>query len=65
MIVPGMLSLAAVNEGGDADSIAAMVGGIVAARHPETLPEEWVNIVKRENNLDFAPIAERLAPMRR
>jgi ADP-ribosylglycohydrolase len=57
--------LAAVNAGGDADSIASMAGGIVAARNPDTLPQEWVEIVKRENNLDFAPLAEQLADLRR
>lgn len=57
--------LAAVNEGGDADSIASMAGGIIAARNPGTLPEEWVEIVKRENDLDFAPPAEQLAALRR
>ena len=57
--------LAAVNEGGDADSMTSMAGGIVAARNPDTLPEEWVEIVKRENSLDFAPLAEQLAALRR
>ncbi len=57
--------LAAVNEGGDADSIASMAGGIVAARNPDTLPAEWVDIVKRENDLDFAPLAEQLVALRR
>lgn len=57
--------LAAVNEGGDADSIAAMAGGIMAARNPDTLPEDWVGIVKRENDLDFTPFAEQLAALRR
>lgn len=57
--------IAAVNEGGDADSIAAMAGGIMAACHPDSLPEDWVNIVERENNLDFEPLAEQLASLRR
>jgi ADP-ribosylglycohydrolase len=57
--------LAAVNAGGDADSIASMAGGIVAARNPDTLPQEWVEIVKRENNLDFTPLAEQLVALRR
>ncbi len=57
--------LAAVNEGGDADSIASMAGGILAARNPDTLPEEWVDIVKRENNLDLVPLAEKLRALRR
>jgi ADP-ribosylglycohydrolase len=57
--------LAAVNEGGDADSIASMAGGIVAARNPDTLPEEWIEIVKRENNLEFSPLVEQLVTLRR
>jgi len=57
--------LAAVNEGGDADSIASMAGGIIAARNPDTLPEEWVEIVKRENDLDFALPAEQLMSLRK
>jgi ADP-ribosylglycohydrolase len=57
--------LAAVNEGGDADSIASMAGGIVAARNPDTLPAEWVEIVKRENNLEFMSLAERLMVLRK
>ncbi len=57
--------LAAVNVGGDADSIAAMAGGIVAARHPDTLPAEWVALVKRENNLALEPLAERLVALRK
>jgi ADP-ribosylglycohydrolase len=57
--------LAAVNEGGDADSIASMAGGIVAARNPDTLPEEWVETVKRENDLDFVLLAQKLAALRR
>ena len=57
--------LAAVNEGGDANSIASMAGGILAARNPDTLPTEWVEIVKRENNLEFAPLAEQLIALRK
>jgi ADP-ribosylglycohydrolase len=57
--------LAAVNAGGDADSIASMAGGIVSSRNPDTLPQEWVKIVKQENNLDFAPLAEQLAALRK
>jgi len=56
--------LAAVNEGGDADSIASMAGGILAARNPGTLPEEWVEIVKQENNLDFTPLVQQLVALR-
>jgi ADP-ribosylglycohydrolase len=57
--------LAAVNAGGDADSIASMAGGILAARNPDSLPEEWVEIIKRENDLDFTTLAEQLVALRR
>jgi ADP-ribosylglycohydrolase len=57
--------VAAVNEGGDADSIASMAGGILAARNPDTLPAEWVEIVSRENSLDLAPLAGQLGALRR
>jgi ADP-ribosylglycohydrolase len=57
--------LAAVDEGGDADTIASMAGGIVAARNPDSLPEEWVEIIERESDLDFVPLAEKLAALRR
>jgi ADP-ribosylglycohydrolase len=57
--------VAAVNEGGDADSVAAMAGGILAARNPDTLPEEWIEVVQRENHLDFEQFAKKLAALRR
>jgi len=38
--------------------------GVVASRHPEMLSEEWVNIIKQENHLKFAPVAEQLAAAR-
>ena len=58
-------SIVACGGAGDADSIAAMAGGIVTARHPDTLPAEWVAIVKRENNLALEPLAERLVALRK
>ena len=57
--------LAAVNVGGDADSIAAMAGGILAARRPDTLPAEWIAIVERENKLALGPLAEQLVALRK
>jgi len=57
--------LEAANQGGDADSIAAMAGGIAAALQPESLPEEWIAEVERVNELDLKRIAEELVSLRR
>ena len=56
--------LAAANAGGDADSIASMAGGILAAKDPDGLPAEWVEIVERENGLDLPGLAEQLFVLR-
>ena len=56
--------LYAVNMGGDADSIAAMAGGIISARFPFTLPERWKSTVKRVNNLRMEEFAEGLVTIR-
>jgi ADP-ribosylglycohydrolase len=57
--------LEAVNQGGDADSIAAMAGGIAAALQPESLPQGWITEVERVNKLDLRRIAEGLVSLRR
>ncbi len=56
--------LCAVNMGGDADSIAAMAGGILAARYPTTLPKKWIEAVRHTNNLKIEELAEGLAAIR-
>ncbi len=56
--------LAAANSGGDADSIASMAGGILAAKDPDGLPAEWVELVERENGLDLQRLAEELLALR-
>ncbi|MBM4431346.1 MAG: hypothetical protein FJ026_13535 [Chloroflexi bacterium] len=56
--------LEAANQGGDADSVAAMAGGILAALHPTSLPADWVAEVERANGLDLAPIARGLVALR-
>jgi ADP-ribosylglycohydrolase len=53
--------LGAVNEGGDADSIASMAGSIASALYPDTLPQEWVRQVEKINNLDLSEVALKLA----
>jgi ADP-ribosylglycohydrolase len=57
--------LEAVNQGGDADSVAAMAGGIAAALQPESLPEEWITEVERVNKLNLKRIAKGLVLLRR
>jgi len=57
--------LEAANQGGDADSIASMAGGIAAALKPDSLPEEWIAEVERVNKLGLKRIAEGLVSLRR
>jgi ADP-ribosylglycohydrolase len=57
--------LDAVNQGGDADSIASMAGSVAAALYPDTLPKEWVKIVEKANNIEFSKIALKLVKLRK
>lgn len=57
--------IAAANSGGDADSIASMAGGILAAKYPESLPIEWMETVEKENQLNLGILAEKLARFRK
>jgi ADP-ribosylglycohydrolase len=54
----------AANQGGDADSIASMAGCLLAAHRPETLPSEWIDIVRKKNTLDMETLSERLTKLR-
>jgi ADP-ribosylglycohydrolase len=54
----------ATNCGGDADSIASMSGGLLAAEHPESLPQDWQGTVQERNNLDLDTLAEALIRLR-
>jgi ADP-ribosylglycohydrolase len=56
--------LAAVNQGGDADSIASMAGSVAAALNPDSLPQEWVKEVEKANNLNLSKIATKLTKLR-
>jgi len=56
--------LGAVNQGGDADSIASMAGSIAAALHPDTLPQEWVREVEDVNGLSLREKASKLTRLR-
>lgn len=54
----------AVNQGGDADSIASMAKGILAALNPSSLQAKWIAEVKRANGFNLAPVARALAGLR-
>ena len=56
--------LGAVNQGGDADSIASMAGSVAAALYPDSLPQEWVKEVENANNLNLSNVATKLAKLR-
>ncbi len=56
--------LAAVNQGGDADSIASMSGSVAVALCPDTLPEGWVREVEKANKLGPTEIALKLHQLR-
>lgn len=53
--------LAAANMGGDADTVASMVGGLCGAYSgPEAFPEEWIKKVEAVNHLNLKELADRL-----
>jgi ADP-ribosylglycohydrolase len=56
--------LLATNVGGDSDSVASIAGGVLGAMYPNTVNEEWYQIVKSVNHHDLAPIGENLARLR-
>jgi ADP-ribosylglycohydrolase len=56
--------LAAVNQGGDVDSIASMAGSVAAALNPNSVPQAWVKEVEKADNLDLSGIAIRLTKLR-
>jgi len=56
--------LGAVNQGGDADSVASMAGSVAAAVYLDTLPMEWVKEVEKANELQLSEISLKLARLR-
>ena len=76
MIVPLAIALGAVmdsceaavllatNIGGDSDSVASIAGAIVAARHPETVNDEWCATVEMVNGHRLNSLAEALSGLR-
>ena len=57
--------LLAANIGGDSDSVASIAGGILGARHPETIDAQWYDAVQRVNSLDLETTAAGLSGLRR
>jgi len=57
--------LIAANVGGDSDSVASIAGGILGARDPGTLNQQWFSVVDRVNDHDLETLADQLALLRR
>ena len=56
--------LLAANIGGDSDSVASIAGGILGARYPDSVPDEWHSVVEAVNGHDLAAVAESLGARR-
>jgi ADP-ribosylglycohydrolase len=56
--------LLAANVGGDSDSVASIAGGILGARDPGTVYEQWCEIVERVNAHNLAALAAELGKCR-
>jgi ADP-ribosylglycohydrolase len=57
-------ALLAANVGGDSDSVASIGGAIAGALHPQTVNEEWFEVVNRINDGDLLGTAKSLATLR-
>ena len=53
--------LLAANIGGDSDSVASIAGGILGAMYPDTVNQQWHEVVERINSHDLVAIANELA----
>jgi ADP-ribosylglycohydrolase len=58
-------TLLAANIGGDADSVASIGGAIAGALHPDTVNQEWFEVVNVINNDPIIDLATSLASLRR
>ena len=56
--------LIAANVGGDSDSVASIGGAVAAALRPETVNEDWFDVVSTVNDDDIVRAAASLAPVR-
>jgi ADP-ribosylglycohydrolase len=57
-------TLLATNIGGDSDSVASIGSAVAGAIHPETVNEEWFDVVRRTNSEDLIGAATLLAALR-
>lgn len=56
--------LLATNIGGDSDSVASIAGGILGAMYPDTVNQDWCDVVERINGHALAAVAGDLARLR-
>jgi ADP-ribosylglycohydrolase len=56
--------LLATNVGGDSDSVASIAGAILGARYPDTVNDEWYEVVESVNNHGLRSLAEALSGLR-
>jgi ADP-ribosylglycohydrolase len=56
--------LLAANVGGDTDSVASIAGGILGARYPATVNQQWCAVVESVNGHDVATVARGLSGLR-
>jgi ADP-ribosylglycohydrolase len=57
-------ALLAANIGGDSDSVASMGGAIAGALYPETVNQEWFDVVNAINDGELIATAKSLAALR-
>jgi ADP-ribosylglycohydrolase len=57
-------ALLAANIGGDSDSVASIGGAIAGALYPETVNEEWFEVVSAINKDELLDLAISLATLR-
>jgi len=57
-------ALFAANAGGDSDSVASIGGAIAGALYPETVNQEWFDVVNGVNEDGFLDLATSLATLR-
>jgi ADP-ribosylglycohydrolase len=56
--------LLATNIGGDSDSVASIAGGILGAMYPNTVNQDWYEVIERINDHDLVAIADELSRLR-